>query len=105
MSAFVSLLLHFMQFFVVAVLGEQPLVGAAFYDAPVMDHTDLIGILDRTQTVGDGYSGTCLHQTFEGILYQSLTFCIEGGGGFVEDKDRGIFQDGTSDGDTLALTT
>ena len=104
MSAFVSLLLHFMQFFVVAVLGEQSLVGAAFYDASVMDHTDLIGILDRTQTVGDGYGGTRLHQTLQSILYQTLALGVESRGGFVEDEDGRILQDGTGDADTLTLT-
>ena len=93
-----------MQLPIIAVLSEQTLVGAAFYNLSVVEHTDLIGILDRTQTVGDGYGGTRLHQTLQSILYQTLALRIEGGGGFIEDEDRGILQDGTGDGDTLALT-
>ena len=94
-----------MQLPIIAVLSEQTLVGAAFHNLSVVEHTDLIGILDRTQTVGDGHGGTCLHQTLQSILYQTLAFGVESRGSFIEDEDRGILQDGTGDGDTLALTT
>ena len=93
-----------MKFLVITVLGEETLVGAAFHDLSVVEHTDLIGILDRTQTVGDGHRGTRLHQTLQGILYQALALGVEGRGGFVEDEDRRILQDGTGDADALALS-
>ena len=93
-----------MKFLIVAILGEETLVGAALYDLSVVEHTDLIGILDRTQTVGDGHGGTGLHQTLQGILYQALALGVEGRGGFVEDEDRGILQDGTGDADALTLS-
>jgi hypothetical protein len=34
------------KFLIVAVGSEELFVGAALYDAPVVEHTDLVGILD-----------------------------------------------------------
>ena len=79
-------------------------MGAPFYDAPFMEHTDLVCVLDGTQAVGDGYRRTGLHQTFESILYQSLALRVEGRGGFVEDEDGRVLQDGTGNADALALS-
>ena len=67
-----------MQFFVITILDEQTLMGATLDNLPLVEHTDLIGILDSRQTVGDGYGGARLHQSLQGILYQSLTLCVEG---------------------------
>ena len=54
--------------------------------------------------MGDGHGGTGLHQSLQGILYQALALGVEGRGGFVEDEDRGILQDGTGDADALTLS-
>ena len=47
-----------------------------FHDLSLMQHTDLVSVLDRGKTVGDGYRGTGLHQSFQGVLHKSLTLGI-----------------------------
>ena len=80
-------------------------MGASLNDLSVVKHTDLVSVLDGAQSVGDGHSGACLHQSFQRILYQSFTFSIECRSGLVEDKDRRILQNSSGDGYALALTT
>ena len=83
-------LLHIMQFLIVAVNIQQFVMGAALYDAPLVDDADLVGILDGREAVGDGYRRAGLHQPLKGILHESFTLGVEGGGGFVEDEDGRI---------------
>ena len=66
-----------MQFLVVTVEGQQMVMGATFYNASLMEHTNLVSIPDGTQPMGNGYSGTCLHQSFQSVLYQPFTFRIQ----------------------------
>ena len=80
-------------------------MGASLNDLSVVKHTDLVSVLDGAQSVGDGHSGAGLHQSFQRILNQSFTFCIECRSGLVEDKDRRILQNSSGDGYPLALTT
>ena len=54
--------------------------------------------------MGDGYGGARLHQTFQGILHQSLALGVECRGGLVENQDGRVLQDGTGDAYSLALT-
>jgi hypothetical protein len=44
-----------------------------------------------------------LHEPVQGCLHYAFRLGIQGAGGFVEDEDGGIFQDGTGDGKTLTL--
>jgi len=44
-----------------------------------------------------------LHQPRQGFLHQGLALGVERGGGFVEQQQRRIAQDGAGDGDALAL--
>ncbi len=55
--------------------------------------------------MGNGNGSTTLHQSLQGLLYQSLRLGVESRGGLVKDEDRGILQDGTGNRHTLALTT
>ena len=66
-----------MQFAVIAILGYQVFVSASFYDTSLVEYTYLVGILDGAQAVGYSHRGTCLHQFFKSILYQSLALCVE----------------------------
>ena len=93
-----------MQLAVIAILGYQVFMSASFYDASLVEHTYLVGILDGAQAVGYSHRGACLHQFFKSILYQSLALSVEGRCSLVKDEDRWILQNGTGDADTLTLS-
>ena len=78
---------------------------ASFYDSAFVDDTDFIGILDGRETMGDGDRRTRLHQPLQSILYESFTLRVQGRGGFVENQDWRILQNGTGDAYTLTLST
>ena len=53
-------------------------MGTALHNPSLMQYADFIGMLDGTQSVGDSYGGTSLHQSLQGILNQALALGIEG---------------------------
>ena len=53
--------------------------------------------------MGDDDTGAVFHEASEGVLDEFFRLGVEGGGGFVEDEDGGVFEDGAGDGDALAL--
>ena len=79
-------LLHVVQFLVIAVQCYQFVVCAALHDAPLVEHADLVGILDGREAVGHGDGRACLHQSEEGVLHQSLALGGERRGGLVQDE-------------------
>ena len=78
---------------------------SSFYDLSFLENDDLVGMSDRGEAVGYNDTGSVLHHFIDSILYQSLTFRIERGGGFVEDKDRWILQQCPGDGQPLPFST
>ena len=76
---------------------------AAFDDFAGFDDEDLIGAANGGEAVGDDEGGAAAHQVGEALLNQGFGFGIEAGGGFVEDQDARIGQNGAGDGDALAL--
>lgn len=48
--------------FIYAALGDQFLMGAAFSDAAIVHHKDLVGVPDGGQAVGNGDNGFALCQ-------------------------------------------
>ena len=94
-----------MQFLIISVDIQQFIVRATFHDASFMQHTDLVGILDGRETMGDSHCGTGLHQPFKSVLYQTLTLRIQSRCRLIENQDRRILQDGPCDTYTLTLTT
>ena len=67
-----------MKSLVVAIGGEQFLVRATLHNLTIVEHANLVSILDGAESVSDGNGGACFHQTFQGILHQSLTLGVEG---------------------------
>ena len=57
-----------------------------------------MGLADRAQTMGDDQCGPSFHQTIQGVLYDFLTFVVEGRGGFVEEEDSRILEKSPGDG-------
>jgi hypothetical protein len=65
---------------------------------------DAVGVADGRQAVGDHQGGAALHQPFQRRLHQRLALGVERRGGFVQQQDRRVLQEGAGDGDALALT-
>ena len=70
----------------------------------MIDHNDLVGIPDGAQAVGDHKTGAALHKVEQGFLDASLGASVNTAGGFVQDQDPGICQDGPGYGKQLPLT-
>ena len=78
-------------------------MAAGFDDLAVVQDQDEVGALDGRQAVRDGEDGATFHGVFQGRLDGPLGFGVEGGGGFVEDQDGGVPQEGAGDGQSLPL--
>ena len=61
--------LHFDEARVVAVEGEEFVVGAALDDAAFVEHAYLGGVLDGREAVGDDQCSAVLHESVEGLLH------------------------------------
>ena len=85
--------------------SDERVVGATFDDFAVFEDDDFVETGDGRETVSDDDGGAALHKVAEGVLDGGFGFGVEGGGGFVEDEDGGVFQNGASDGDALTLPT
>ena len=74
-----------------------------FNNAAVAHHDNAVGLLDGSQAVGDDDAGPAVHQAFQCLLNQPFGFIIQRAGGFVEQQDGCVFQDGACNGNTLPL--
>ena len=79
-------------------------VVAAGHDAPFIEDEDAVGVLNGAEAVRDGEDGAAFCEGVEGGLDLVLAFGVEGGGGFVEYDDGGVFEEGAGDCDALALS-
>ncbi len=73
-------------------------------DSPLIQHDDTIGILDGKQAVCDDQRSSSTHQFVERRLNVTFGFSVESRGCFIKNQDRRILEDGTCDGQPLALT-
>lgn len=78
-------------------------MGAAFDDLAVFHDEDLVGAADGGEAMGDDEGGAAAHEVGETFLDHGFGFGVEAGGGFVEDEDAGVGEDGAGDGDALFL--
>lgn len=79
------------------------MVGAVFGDAAVVEDQDLVGCDHCGQSVGDDEDGLVDDEGHDGLLDGDFALGVECGGGFVEQDDGGVFEDGAGDGDALAF--
>ena len=77
--------------------------AVAFADPAVVDDHDLVGVADGGEAVGDDEDGAADAQAFQRFLHFGFAFGVERAGGFVEQQQRRVFQDGAGDADALAL--
>src|SRR5262249_36237436 len=88
---------------VAALAGEELLVRADLDDLAAFEDDDAAGVPDGAQAVGDDEAGAALHEFEERALDERFALGIEVAGGFVEDQDARVGEDGAGDGDALLL--
>ena len=88
---------------VAALHGVELVVVAALDDEAAFDDEDLVGAADGGEAVGDDEGGAADHELVEAGLNHGLGLGIERAGGFVEDEDAGLGEQGAGDGEALAL--
>lgn len=69
--------------------------------AAELHDVDLIGGDHRAEAMGDDEAGAVLAQGVEGLLDEVLALRVHGGGGFVEQEDGRVFQEGAGHGEAL----
>ena len=70
--------------------------------ALVHDH-DAVRVGDRAEPVGNDEGRAVLEEQVEGLVDLVLGLGVDLAGGFVEDEDRRVAEDGPGDGDPLPL--
>ena len=68
--------------------------GADFGDLVFVENDDLVGVCDGAHAVGDDDDGLVLHEFRNALLNLGFVFDVEACGGFVEEHDGGVLEDG-----------
>ena len=83
------------EFFISALFGDGAVGGK---------HDDTVGAFDGGEAMGDGDGGVvATEEGGEGGIDKGFRLGVEGGGGFVEDQDVRVFDEGPGNGDSLLL--
>lgn len=75
------------------------------HDATIAHDTDEISRLNGAQPVGDDEHGAPPGGPVERLLHHPLRLCIQSTGGFIQNQDGGVLDQGAGDGDALFLAT
>ena len=86
-----------------SLLGHQVLVSALLHDLALVKDIDDVCVLNCAQAMRDRDCSAALCGRVEGGLYDAFGCGVEGGCGFVEEKDLGVAEEGAGDGYALAL--
>ena len=82
---------------------DQLRMGSLGNQLAAVQNENAVGVAHRGKAVGDHQRCPVCGELLDRLLDEGLAFCIERAGGFVEQQDRCITQDGARDGDALAL--
>ena len=80
-------------------------MGAALHDLAFLQHHDLVGVADGAKAVRDHDRGAVLHHLVDRILHEAFAFRVERGSGFVQNKDRRVFDQRPCNGKPLPFGT
>ena len=80
-------------------------MGALFNQAATVENADAVSLLDGRESMGNDKAGAIAAQIFESLLDKPLRAVVEGGGCFIEQQQRWVFQQGAGDGKTLLFAT
>ncbi len=72
-------------------------------DAAALKHQNARRHADGAEAVGYDESRPSLHQAVQLLLDLGLAFRVQGGGGFIQNQDGGVFQEGAGNRHALAL--
>lgn len=85
-------------------MGDQGGVGALFDNFAKLHDVDLVGVANGGEAMGDRDRRAVLGDVLQRSLDGGFGFVIDGGSGFIQNQDRGIFEQGAGDRQSLALT-
>ena len=80
-------------------------MGAVFGQHAALDRHDAVRLAKRRQPVRDDDHGAALRHRLQIVLDDLLGFGVQRACRFIENQDSRIGDQGSGDGDTLALTT
>lgn len=86
-----------------AVFRQEFGAGALFGDRAVFEDDDLAEVVHGGETVRDDEGGAAFHEVLDGVHDGGFGGGIESAGGFVEEEDGGVLEEGACDADALAL--
>src|SRR5947207_15465764 len=69
----------------------------------MLEHDDLVDVVDRSETMGNDESRSAAHEFFDRLHDGSFGGGIERGGRFVEKQDRRVLQKCARNADALPL--
>ena len=78
-------------------------MGTGLDEATTVEHHDPVGGFDGGQAMGDDEGGAALTQGVERLLDFAFGVGVQRGGGFIENQDGRVLEQGAGDGDALAL--
>src|SRR5215469_2735427 len=105
-SGFRTAKLHFVKTGVEsAAAREELVVRATFANRAAFEDRNQIRTANGGKAVSDDEHGASGHQVIQRALHEHFGFGIEFRGGFVENKDRRIFQQSARNCKALALAT
>jgi hypothetical protein len=84
-------------------LQEFP-VSSSLHDFPVPQNEDEVSIADGAQAVGDDEGRPPSHEVEHCVLDEALGVGVDVTCGFIKNEDCGVFEEGTGDGEELALS-
>lgn len=87
-----------------AILLDEFAVRALFDDATAFDDDDLVGLEDGVEAMRNGEGCASLHEFARGFFKQGFGLGVKAGGGFVEDEDGRILEEGAGKGESLCLS-
>ena len=90
--------LHFVKFPIGQRFFEEFGVGARVGDFALGHDDDEVRGEDGGEAMGNGDDGFASGEFFQGGLDHAFAFRVEGGGGFVQEENGGVFQEGAGDG-------
>src|ERR1044071_5287378 len=91
------------QSIVCSALGQQLTVCSALDDSAAVEYENDIGVNDRRQTMRDHEHRPIGEKSIDSFLNESLRFGVERRCRLVENENRRIDQEGSCDGEALAL--
>src|SRR5579864_6339092 len=97
--------LNFVQIRISAVGCKQLVVSSLLDDLSISNDKDQVGAANSAQMMRNQHGSSALHQAIQRFHHGLFGLGIEARRGLVENKNRGVANDGARDGDALPLSS